>query len=113
MRMTEGEGALVRGARYVANRVGVQRREQLPWLPTPRLRKSLEPTGEPPTAWMITPHWDQPSGGIRKLYRAVDVLNEAGIAAAVVHDKPEFSCDWFEHSTRVVAAKDLIVSERD
>ena len=113
MQRIQAKRVLVKGARSVAHRAGIQRRQQPPWLPVPRLRKSTEPTGQPPTAWMISPHWEQPSGGIRKVYRAVDVLNEAGIAAAVVHDKANFACDWFEHRTRVVAARDVVVHERD
>jgi glycosyltransferase involved in cell wall biosynthesis len=37
------------------------------------------------------------------MYRHVDALNEAGIPAAVLHDRPDFRCTWFDHRTRVVA----------
>lgn len=67
----------------------------------------------PPTAWMICPDWDRPSGGIRKQYRAVDVLNAAGIDAAIVHTRPGFQCSWFPHTTKVVAAPDVVVGDRD
>src|SRR5262249_37463058 len=40
-------------------------------------------------------------GGIRVIYRHVDVLNEAGVPAAVLHTTPGFRCTWFEHSTRI------------
>lgn len=113
MQRTQAKAVLARGARSLAHRAGVQRRQQPPWLPVPRLRRATAPTGAPPTAWMINPHWEQPSGGIRKVYRAVDVLNEAGLAAAVVHDKAGFKCEWFEHDTRVVAARDVVVGEHD
>lgn len=36
----------------------------------------------PGTAWFIAPDWNRPSGGVRKLYRSVDILNEAGARAA-------------------------------
>ena len=62
---------------------------------------------------MICPDWDKPAGGLRKQYRAVDVLNEAGLSAAVVHKRPGFRCTWFEHETRVVAAGEIAVGEGD
>jgi len=62
---------------------------------------------------MVTPDFDRPAGGIRKQYRAVDVLNDAGLSAAVVHKRSGFACTWFEHRTRVVAAADAPVGERD
>jgi len=37
------------------------------------------------------------------MYRHVDILNKAGIPASVVHDIPNFRCDWFENSTKVVS----------
>ena len=51
--------------------------------------------------------------GIRKLYRAVDVLNEAGLPAAIVHERPGFACTWFAHNTRILSAADVAVGERD
>lgn len=65
------------------------------------------------TAWIIAPDWNRPSGGIRKLYRTVDVLNGAGIQAAIVHHAKNFRCDWFSHQTKIVAAGDVVVSPSD
>jgi len=41
-------------------------------------------------------------GGVRMLYRHVDILNANGFDAAIVHSSPGFRIDWFEHSTRVL-----------
>jgi hypothetical protein len=82
-------------------------------MPVPRLRVAGGAPTAPPTVWMITPHYDQPSGGIRKQYRVVDALNELGLPAAVVHDRGGFGCSWFEHDTRVVAASDVVVRAHD
>jgi glycosyltransferase involved in cell wall biosynthesis len=50
---------------------------------------------------------------VRAIYRHVDLLNEAGIDAAVLHHRPGFAARWFEHSTRIVAAPSVTLSERD
>ena len=62
---------------------------------------------------MISPDWDKPAGGIRVQYRAVDMLNDAGLEAAIVHRRSGFACSWFEHNTRIVAAADVVVREQD
>ena len=43
----------------------------------------------------------RPSGGIRTLYRHVDMLCSAGFDAAIIHGNPEFRLQWFEHNTPV------------
>ena len=63
--------------------------------------------------WNVAPDWNRPSGGMRKQYRSVDVLNAAGISAAIVHHSRGFRCDWFKNETRVVAAGDVTVSPSD
>jgi glycosyltransferase involved in cell wall biosynthesis len=49
-----------------------------------------------------TPDMARPSGGVRAIYRAVDLLNDAGREAAVLHARSGFRCDWFANATRVV-----------
>lgn len=41
-------------------------------------------------------------GGVRMLYRHVDILNANGFDAAIVHSSSGFRIDWFQHSTRVL-----------
>lgn len=53
------------------------------------------------------PDWTTPSGGVKKIYRHVDVLNSNGINAAVVHMPRGFRCTWFENQTRVVYHDDI------
>jgi Glycosyl transferases group 1 len=101
-------------ARQIVRRTGITRRPRAPIAlrsPVPRLRTGR--TTGPPTVWMVCPDWDRPAGGIRKEYRAVDVLNDAGIPAAIVHHKSGFACSWFEHATPIVPAADVTVGERD
>ncbi len=48
-----------------------------------------------------TPDVARPSGGVRTIYRAVDLLNDAGLEAAVLHTRAGFRCTWFSNSTRI------------
>lgn len=54
-----------------------------------------------PTVYFLTPDHPTPSGGIRVIYRHVDILNAYGIDAAVLHRRPDFRCTWFENRTKV------------
>ena len=67
----------------------------------------------PPTVHYLCPHLDRPSGGIRTIYRHVDILNKAGISATVVHEPDGFSCTWFDHETRVTGARSVAMSRQD
>ena len=98
-------------ARRLAGRISIFRRlaaERVPPLVVVRTPRQM-----PPTAWFICPDFARPSGGIRKLYRTVDILNDAGLRAAIVHKRPGFRCKWFEHRTRVVSSDGTIIHEHD
>ena len=71
------------------------------------------PASSPPTAWFLCPHNKSPSGGVRKLYHCVDILNAAGLNAAILHELPGFRCSWFENTTRIVSADDITLGPRD
>lgn len=51
--------------------------------------------------YFLTPDYRQPSGGVRVIYRHVDLLNDAGIRARVLHRRPGFRCNWFANDTAV------------
>lgn len=73
----------------------VQRRR---WSP-PKIRTvSSSPV---PTVYYFARDYDEPSGGIRTIYRHVDMLNAAGVPAAVLHERRGFRCGWFPHQTRI------------
>ena len=44
--------------------------------------------------------WTRPSGGVRKLYRHVDILNAAGMPAMILHQAPGFRATWFANDTK-------------
>ncbi|MFC7533542.1 glycosyltransferase [Actinoplanes sp. GCM10030250] len=69
--------------------------------------------GGPPRVFYLSPDLDKPSGGVRNIYRHVDVLNGLGIDAAVVHTAGGFRCSWFANDTRVEAAADVRLRPRD
>jgi glycosyltransferase involved in cell wall biosynthesis len=79
----------------------------------PRLSASRIASSSHPTAWFICPDYNRPSGGNRKLYHCVDILNDAGLNAAIIHTKPGFRLGWFENRTRVVSARRVVVRPRD
>jgi glycosyltransferase involved in cell wall biosynthesis len=47
------------------------------------------------------PDKDYPVGGIRAIYRHVDILNRNGFDAFVLHRLAPFRCTWFENETQV------------
>jgi hypothetical protein len=54
-----------------------------------------------------------PSGGRRVAYRHVDILNENGIDASVMHGKIGFRLNWFENDTRISYAPQTALQEDD
>ncbi|KUL40013.1 glycosyltransferase family protein [Actinoplanes awajinensis] len=65
------------------------------------------------TIYYLSPDESSPSGGIRVIYRHVDLLNAAGLKAAVLHEKPGFRVGWFANDTRVLAARDVTLGRSD
>jgi len=63
--------------------------------------------------YVLCPDNDKPSGGIRKLYRHVDVLNKHGFSAWIVHQQKGFKCSWFSNHTRVTYLSDLQIEASD
>jgi glycosyltransferase involved in cell wall biosynthesis len=51
--------------------------------------------------YVLSPDDNRPVGGIKELYRHVDILNAHGYKATLVHRKKGFRCTWFENETRV------------
>src|SRR5205085_12103979 len=53
------------------------------------------------TIYVICPDDPTPSGGMRKLYRHVDVLNQAGYSAMILHEGNSKGLKWFENQTPI------------
>lgn len=62
-----------------------------------------------PRIYYLTPDHQVPSGGIRVIYRHVDILRSLGMDARVLHRRPGFRCRWFDNETMVtdVAAETI------
>jgi hypothetical protein len=50
----------------------------------------------------LSPDYAAPAGGIRVIYRHVDILRRNGFEAFVVHERRGFRCEWFENDTPVL-----------
>lgn len=70
-------------------------------------------TGRPPRIFYLSPDPITASGGVRVIYRHVDLLNELGFPATVLHARRGYRADWFENDTRVSAARDAILTPDD
>lgn len=56
---------------------------------------------------------DKPSGGTKQTYRHVDILNELGFDAAVLHETPGFRLSWFDNATKIEYAQDVSFAPDD
>lgn len=66
-----------------------------------------------PTIYFLTPDHRPPAGGIRVIYRHVDILNRYGMPASVLHRRPGFRCTWFENETRVTDVQAVSIRPGD
>jgi glycosyltransferase involved in cell wall biosynthesis len=51
--------------------------------------------------YFICPDNSKPAGGVKQIYRQVDILNKNGFNACVLHKKKGFKSNWFENSTKI------------
>jgi glycosyltransferase involved in cell wall biosynthesis len=80
---------------------------------SPRPKIPLSNQSSAPTVYFLTPDHNVPAGGIRVMYNHVDLLNKAGIEAAVLHQKKGFRCTWFDNTTRVTDIRSSAVGPED
>jgi len=52
--------------------------------------------------YFICPYESRPVGGIKQIYRQVDILNKAGLEAFVVHPNEGDRCEWFQNETKII-----------
>jgi len=74
-----------------------------------------EMSKDTPVIYYLAPDFDIPSWGNGVLYDHVDLLNQNGIEAAIIHHKTPFRYSWFESSTKIVYLDDpsLHIKEND
>src|SRR5687768_8320110 len=56
--------------------------------------------------FFLCPDETRPCGGVRIIYRHVDLLNAAGFDALVLHYARGIRVDWFDHSTPATCLPD-------
>lgn len=55
----------------------------------------------PGCIYYLCPDTNKPRGGVKVIYEHVDILNEAGFSAYVLHKERGFRCDWFDNVTAI------------
>lgn len=103
-----------RRARRLARmgREAVARRARMEWRKPPQIKLTPR-VSENPTVYYLAPDETSPSGGVRVIYRHVDLLNEMGVHAAVLHTRPNLDLVWFSHATRVESVRTLDFMRND
>lgn len=54
-----------------------------------------------PRIYILSIDTNIPIGGIKQLYRHVDILNNNGFSASIIHLNDNFRCVWFENNTKI------------
>jgi hypothetical protein len=98
-------------AREALRRLSAARGPDLAAVPPLKVDASTRPGA--PTVYFLCPDYDEVSGGIRTLYRHVDLLNADGVSAAILHTREGFRCTWFPHDTRIVYAAQVALRASD
>ncbi|MEY2894210.1 MAG: hypothetical protein RJA98_4118 [Pseudomonadota bacterium] len=55
----------------------------------------------------VSPDSNTPTGGIKVIYKHVELLNALGVEACVMHFKRGFRCDWFANTAPVICLEEL------
>lgn len=87
------------------------KQKDLNWRKIPRLTTGVSPDSS--SVYYLAPDNNRPSGGVRVIYRHVDVLNQLGINAAVLHTKSGFRASWFANDTKIAYATSTIINPKD
>jgi hypothetical protein len=51
--------------------------------------------------YYLCPDYKTPVGGVRVMYRHVDILNKYGFTSSILHRHNRFRCTWFNNDTKV------------
>lgn len=63
--------------------------------------------------YFICPDFSTPVGGIKILYNHVDILNQNGFNACIVHSNPGFRVKWFANNTMITHLRAVRFKETD
>ncbi|MCP9809138.1 glycosyltransferase family 4 protein [Cyanobium sp. HWJ4-Hawea] len=59
------------------------------------------------------PDSNHPIGGVKQIYRQVDLLHQAGVSAWVLHENKGFCADWFESKAPVIDFESFLALSPD
>lgn len=65
---------------------------------------------EKPNIYVLCPDHSIPIGGIKQLYRHVDVLNKNGFSAFLIHNENGHRCTWFKNNTKVAYTSEVKIN---
>lgn len=80
-------------------------------MPTVNLEQSLEVARK--RIFYLCPDDQTPTGGIKQIYRHVEVLDNAGFDASVLHNEPGFRVGWFQNKARVGSVSEFTLTRED
>ena len=63
--------------------------------------------------YFVCPDIVEPAGGVKVIYRHVDILNGLGLTATVLHKRKGFRCNWFKNRTAVTYFSDIMLRKSD
>jgi glycosyltransferase involved in cell wall biosynthesis len=66
-----------------------------------------------PRIYVVCPDCAVPSGGLKKLYDHVDILNSLGIESYIAHESRNFRAHWFINETKTTALSLIRIRQSD
>jgi hypothetical protein len=66
-----------------------------------------------PVVYYFCPDFRGTVGGVKTMYRHVDILNRHDIPAAILHSTTGFRCGWFENETKIAYVKQIRLERED
>jgi hypothetical protein len=66
-----------------------------------------------PCIYYFCPDFKGVVGGVKTMYRHVDILNRNGFNAAILHSRNGFRCGWFENETSIAYLKQARFESED
>jgi glycosyltransferase involved in cell wall biosynthesis len=79
-------------------------------IPNLNITRQTQPT---PAIYYLCPTPQSATGGVRNIYRHVDVLTDLGFRASVLHSSRNYKFSWFSSTTAAAATRDVQLYSND
>ncbi len=63
--------------------------------------------------YILCPDTQQPIGGVKIIYQQIDILNQLGYNAFVLHTERDFRCNWFNNTTAIAYFNQVKIDPSD